>query len=74
MVLGKFPVPGRPTVSMIVGQGLIALAIGAGGDVWSFLLFAIFSLLSPSLFLSFSHRAVNPKQPTNLSRRRPDID
>ena len=31
MVLGKLPVPGRPTIWMIVGQGPIALAIGAGG-------------------------------------------
>ena len=31
MVLGKPPVPGRPTVWMIVGQGPIALALGAGG-------------------------------------------
>ena len=31
MVLGKLPVPGRPTVWMIVGQGPIALAVGAGG-------------------------------------------
>ena len=31
MVLGKLPVPGRPTVSMIVGQGPIALALGADG-------------------------------------------
>ena len=31
MVLGKLPVPGRPTISMIVGQGPIALAVGAGG-------------------------------------------
>ena len=31
MVLGKLPVPGRPTVWMIVGQGPIAFAIGAGG-------------------------------------------
>ena len=30
MVLGKLPVPGRPTVWMIVGQGPIALAVGAG--------------------------------------------
>ena len=29
MVLGKLPVPGRPTIWMIVGQGTIALAIGA---------------------------------------------
>ena len=31
MVLGKLPVPGRPTIWMIVGQGTIALAVGAGG-------------------------------------------
>ena len=30
MVLGKLPVPGRPTIGMIVGQGPIALAVGAG--------------------------------------------
>ena len=30
MVLGKSSVPGRPTIRMIVGQGPIALAIGAG--------------------------------------------
>ena len=45
MVLGKLPVPGRPTVWMIVGQGPIALAIGAGGVVWTFLLSSILSLL-----------------------------
>ena len=31
MVLGKLPVPVRPTIWMIVGQGPIALAVGAGG-------------------------------------------
>ena len=40
MVLGKLPVPGRPTIWMIVGQGPIALAVGAGGVVWTFLLSA----------------------------------
>ena len=29
MVLGKLPVPGRPTILMIVGQGPITLAKGA---------------------------------------------
>ena len=29
--LGKLPVPGHPTIWMIVGQGPIALAVGAGG-------------------------------------------
>ena len=47
MVLPKFPVPGRPTIWVIVGQGPIALAVGAGGG-----LFGHFSLLYP--FSSFS--------------------
>ena len=47
MVLGKLPVPGRPTIWMIVGQGPIALAVGAGGGYLD-----IFTLLYP--FSSFS--------------------
>ena len=31
MVLGKLPVPGRPTIWFTVGQGLTALAVSAGG-------------------------------------------
>ena len=31
MVLGKLPVPGRPTILITVGQGPIAPAVGAGG-------------------------------------------
>ena len=31
MVLGKLAVPGRPTTLFSVGQGPIALAVGAGG-------------------------------------------
>ena len=31
MVLGKLPVPGRTTTWIRVGQGPIALAVGAGG-------------------------------------------
>ena len=38
MVLGKLPVPGRPTILITVGQGPIALAVGAGGVVWTCLL------------------------------------
>ena len=30
MVLGKLPVPGRPTTLITVGQGPTALAVGAG--------------------------------------------
>ena len=50
MVLGKLPVSGRPTIWMIVGQGPIALAVGAVGVVWTFLLFSMFSLLFLPLF------------------------
>ena len=60
MVLGKLPVPGRPTIWIIVEQGPIAFAVGAGGGggaVWTFLLPSIFSLLFLPLF-----------------GRRPDID
>ena len=32
MVLGKLPVPGRPTIWITVGQGPTALVVGAGGD------------------------------------------
>ena len=50
MVLGKLPVPGRPTFWMIVGQGPIALAVGAsGGCLDIFSLIYPFSPLSPSL-------------------------
>ena len=50
MVLGKLPVPGRPTIWMIVGQGPIALAVGAGGgclDIFSLRFLSLF-FLSPS--------------------------
>ena len=49
MVLGKLPVPGRPTIWMTVGQGPIVLALGAGGVVWTFLLSSILFPLFPSL-------------------------
>ena len=50
MVLGKLPVPGRPTVSITVGQGPTALAVGAGGGCLDiFTLIYPFSPLSPSL-------------------------
>ena len=47
-VLGKLPVPGRPTTWMIVRQGPIAFAVGAGGvclDIFTLrYLFSSFSL------------------------------
>ena len=50
MVLGKLPVPGRPTVWITVGQGPVALAVGsAGGCLDIFTLLYLFSRLSPSL-------------------------
>ena len=70
MVLGKLQVPGRPTIWMIVGQGPIALAVGAGGgglDI--FTLLYPFSPLSPSLWETARYRLkyclkgpLNPKQ------------
>ena len=52
MVLGKLPVPGPPTFWTIVGQGPIALAVGAVGFFFTFLLSSIFALL----FLPLSGR------------------
>ena len=76
MVLGKFPVPGRPTIWMIVGQGPIALAVGAGGGCLDiFTLIYPFSPPSPSLWETVLYRLkyclkgpLNPKQPTNHVR------
>ena len=50
MVLGKLPVPGRPTILIRVGQGPIALVVAAGGGSLDiFTLIYPFSPLSPSL-------------------------
>ena len=73
MVLGKLPVPGRPTIWIIVGQGLTALAEGAdGGCLDSFTLVYLYSSLSPSLLETARYRLkyclkgpLSPKQPTN---------
>ena len=71
MVLGKLPVPGRPTIWITVGQGPTALAVGAGGVVWTFLLSSILSLLFLPLWETARYRLkyclkgpLNP-QPTN---------
>ena len=50
MVLGKLPVPGRPTNRITVGQGPTALAVGVEGVVWTFFLSSILSLLFLPLF------------------------
>ena len=75
MVLGKLPVPGRPTILITVGQGPIALAVGAGGgglDIFTLIYpFSSFSLSlgdDPIYTEILSQRAVKPKttnQPTN---------
>ena len=72
MVLGKLPVPGRPTIWITVVQGPTALAVGAGGGGFDiFTLICPFSPLSPSLWETARYRLkyclkgpVSPK-PTN---------
>ena len=57
MVLGKLPVPGRPTISITVGQGPTALAVGAGGGCLDiFTLIYPFSPFSPSLWETARYR------------------
>ena len=68
MVLGKLPVPGRPTIWMIVGQGSIALAVGAGGGCLDIFTLYPFSPLSSSLWETARYclkGPLSPKQPTN---------
>ena len=46
MVLGKLPVPGRPTIWITVGQGPTALVVGAGGgclDIFTLMYLFLFS-------------------------------
>ena len=69
MVLGKLPVPGRPTIWFIVGQGPIALAVGVGGGLFGH----FYSPLSPFLWETARYRLkyclkgpLNPKQPTSF--------
>ena len=74
MVLGKLPVPGRPTIWIRVGQGPTALAVGAGGgclDIFSLVYVSLF-FLSSSLWETARYRLkyslqgpLNTKQPTN---------
>ena len=76
-MLGKLPVPGRPTIWNFVGQRPTALAVGAGGGCLD--IFALnypFSPLSPSLWETARYRLkyclkrpLNTKQPTNYNER-----
>ena len=71
MVLGKHPVPGRPTIWILVGQGPTALAVGAGGgclDIFS--LVYHFPFHTPSLWETARYRLkyclkgpLSPNQP-----------
>ena len=69
LVLGKLPVPGRPTIWITVGQGPTALAAG-GGCLKILTLIYTFSPLSSSLWETARYRQkyclkgpLNPKQP-----------
>ena len=76
----NFQCRGVLLVWMIVGQGPIALTVGAGGgclDIFS--LIYLFSFLSPCLWETARYRLkyclkgpLNPKQPTNRSNY-PDV-
>ena len=74
-MLGKLPVPGRPTILITVGQGPTALAVGAdGGCLDIFTLIYPFSSLSPSLWETVRYRLkyylkgpLNPNKPTKTS-------
>ena len=68
MVLGKFPVPGCPTIWITVGHGPTALSVGAGAVVWTFFLLSIISLFSlplsgrrPDIDWNTISKAVKPK-------------
>ena len=75
MVLGKLPVPGRPTNLDYSRARLTALAVVAGGgclDIFSLVFH--FSFLSPSLWETARYRVkyclkgpLSPKQPTFTS-------
>ena len=73
MVLGKLPVPGRPTIWIALGQGPTVLAVGAGGGLFGHFYSHISFLSSfPSVWETARYRLkyclkgpLNPKQPTN---------
>ena len=72
MVLGKLPVPRRPSNMDKVEQGPTALSVGAGGVVWTFFSRLSFLFLSPSLWETARYRLkyclkgpLSRKQPTN---------
>ena len=57
MVLGKLPVPGRPTIWITVLQGPTALTVDTGGDCLDiFTLIYPFSPVFPSLLETARYR------------------
>ena len=74
-MLGNLPAPGCPTILIAVGQGPIALAVGAGGGCLDiFTLIYPLSSHSPSLWETARYRLkyclkgpLNPKQPTKIT-------
>ena len=74
MVLGKLPVPGRPTIWIIVGQGPTVLAVRCGWALYGHFYCHLSLLSSFSLSLGDARYrlkyclkgALNPKQPTNV--------
>ena len=82
MVLGKVLVPGRPTIWVKVGQGPIALAVGAGGELFghffsplSFLLFLPLSFWEAARYrLNYCLKGrLNPKQQQQQSTTHRDV-
>ena len=72
--------PGRPTILITVGQGPIALAVGAGEDGLDIFTLISSSPLSPSLWETARFRLkyclngpLNPKQPTNQPTNQPTL-
>ena len=70
MVLGKLPVPGRPTILITVGQGPVALAVGAGGggglDIFPLIyLFSSFSLSLETARYRLKYCLKGPLNPNN---------
>ena len=64
MVLGKFPVPGRPTIWITVGQGPTALVVGAGGGCLD-----VFALIYPflsSIWLVGCIAVLGPRQTSKV--------
>ena len=63
-MLGKLPVPGHPAFWITVGQGLTALAVGAGGGCLDiFTLIYPFCHLSPSLWYRLKYCLKGPFKP-----------